>query len=65
MNKMEKICVAPGEGGGFNNWGDDVFLEEKCFTALFPYGTGGYLSSCIEDSENHIGFASYCINQIM
>jgi hypothetical protein len=24
MSKMEKNCVAPGEQGSFNNWGDDV-----------------------------------------
>ena len=35
MKKMEKICVAPGEGGGFNNWGKDIFLEEKCFPEHF------------------------------
>ena len=29
--KMEKICVAPGESGKFQNWKKDVFLEEKCF----------------------------------
>ena len=65
MKKMEKICVAPGEEGGFNNWGKDVFLEEKAFPEKFPYGTGGYISSCIDDPENDMGFANYCINQIM
>ena len=64
MSKMEKMCVAPGEGGGFNNWGDDIFLEEKCFPEHFPYGTGGYLSTCM-NSENKTGFAAYCVNQIL
>ena len=46
---IKKVCVAPGEQGQFQNWGEDSFLEEKCFPELFPYGTSGYLSSCIED----------------
>ena len=62
---MEKICVAPGEDGKFQNWKKDVFLEERCFPEKFPYGTGGYLSSQINDSESDMGFANYCINQIM
>ena len=57
LDKMEKIAVAPGEFGGFQNWGKDVFLEEKCFPEKFPYGSGGYLSSCINDQENNMGFA--------
>ena len=63
--KMEKICVAPGEDGKFQNWKEDVFLEEKAFPGKFPYGTGGYLSSQVNDSKNDMGFANYCINQIM
>jgi dTDP-4-dehydrorhamnose reductase len=47
MKKMEKIAVAPGEFGSFKNRGEDIFLEEKIFPERFPYGTGGYLSSCI------------------
>ena len=65
LDKMEKIAVAPGQFGGFQNWGKDVFLEEKCFPEKFPYGTGGYLSSCIDDEGNGMGFANYCINQLM
>ena len=65
MKKMEKLSVAPGEDGTFNNWGEDVFLEEKCFPEKFPYGTGGYLSSCIDNPNNSMGFACYCVNQIM
>ena len=65
MDKMEKVVVAPGEFGSFQNWGKDVFLEEKAFPEKFPFGTGGYLSSCLDDPENDMGFAYYCINQIM
>ena len=62
---MEQICVAPGEGGGFKNWGDEIYLEEMCFPEKFPFGVGGYLSSCIDDVENSMGFAAYCVSQIM
>ena len=62
---MSKLAVAPGEFGSFKNWGDDIYLEEKSFPEKFPYGTGGYLSSCMQDQDNEMGFASYCINQIM
>ena len=65
MEKMEKICVAPGEEGGFKNWGKDIYLEEKSFPEKFPYGSGGYLSSSIDDPENSMGFANYCKNQLM
>ena len=65
MKKMEKIQVAPGEFGKFRNWGDEIFLEEKCFPDKFPFGTGGYLSSCIDNPEKDMGFANYCIQKIM
>ena len=63
--RMAKVSVAPGEFGSFKNWGDDVFLEEKIFPEKFPYGTGGYLSSVIDNPDNNLGFANYCVNQIM
>ena len=63
--KIKKISVAPGEGGKFQNWGDDIFLEEKMFPEKFPYGTGGYLSTCMDDPDKNLGFAAYCVNQIM
>ena len=63
--KMETVCVAPGESGNFKNWGKEIFLEEQCFPEKFPYGTGGYLSSCVDNPENEIGFANYCVNQIL
>ena len=62
---MEKVCVAPGEGGSFQNWKGDLFLEEKAFPEKFPYGCGGYLSSMIDNDDNSMGFASYCVDQIM
>ena len=65
LKKMKKVSVAPGEDGMFKNWGTDPFIEEKCFPELFPYGIGAYLSSCIEDPEKSIGFAEYCVGQIM
>ena len=33
--KMRKISVAPGEGGQFQNWGTDIYLEEKCYPNFF------------------------------
>ena len=65
LKKMQKISVAPGEFGSFKNWGDDIYLEEKIFPEKFPYGTGGYLSSVLDNPENNLGFAEYCVNQIM
>ena len=62
MGNLEKVVVAPGEFGGFENWGKDVFLIEKCFPEKLQFGTGG---SCMNDPENDMGFANYCINQIM
>ena len=35
------------------------------FPELYPYGTGGYLSSCIDDPNKSLGFAEYCIGQLM
>ena len=65
QKQMEKIAVAPGESGKFQNWGDDIYLEEKMFPEKFPFGTGGYLSTCMDNPENNLGFAAYCVNQIM
>ena len=62
---MEKVCVASGEHGHFKNRRDDTYLEEKCFPELFPFGTGGYLSSCIEDPDRALGFAEYCVGQLI
>ena len=62
--KIEEISVAPGEGGKFQNWGEDIFLEEKLFPQLFPFGIGGFLSSNLLRNSN-IGFANYCKNRIL
>ena len=66
VSKIEKISVAPGESGKFQNWSKDAFLEEKCFPELFPYGIGGYISSNIgkEDNES-LGFAMYVKHRIL
>jgi hypothetical protein len=66
LNNIEKISVAPGESGVFQNWGKDAFLEEKCFPDLFPYGVGGYISSTIGKEENKgMGFAMYVKHRIL
>ena len=52
-----------GSEGEFQNWKGDVFLEEKAFPHLFPFGTGGYLSSCLSSKKN-MGFSVYCRNRL-
>ena len=59
-----KICVAPGEGGAWKSWQTDLFLEEKLFPALFPYGIGGYMSSNML-REVDMGFANYVKNRLL
>ena len=58
MIKMEKIIIAPGESGDFNNWGKD-FLEEKAFLEKFSCSYAAALMilkmKCV--------FANYCINR--
>ena len=61
---LHKLVIAPGEHGQWKNWEDDVYLEEKLFPALFPYGVGGYLSSCLLKNHN-IGFANYVKSRIL
>ena len=39
--KVIKLSLAPGEHGKWENWQSDVFLEEKLFPKLFPYGFSG------------------------
>ena len=63
LDNMATISVAPGEKGKFQNWKEDVWLEEKAFPHLFPFGTGGYLSSCLPSKKN-MGFAVYCRNRL-
>ena len=63
LKKMDTISLAPGEKGEFRNWKEDIYLEEKAFPHLFPYGVGGYLSSCLSSGRN-MGFAVYCRNRM-
>ena len=44
-----------------------MFLEERCFPELFPFGVGGYLSSLIhdEDKSTDMGFAAYVKHRIL
>ena len=65
MSKLRKISVAPGEKGKFQNWGEDIFLEERCFPDLFPFGHGGYLSSLKDEKKENSGFAMYIKHRIM
>ena len=61
---VQKLCVAPGEKGKWQNWQDDVFLEEKMFPQIFPYGVGGYLSSVMLRNSN-MGFANYIKSRLL
>ena len=63
--KMEKISIAPGEHGQFRNWGQDVFLEEKMFPHLFPFGIGGYMSSALNEDKENMGFSNYVRHRIL
>ena len=62
---MEKIGIAPGEFGMFKNWGEDLYMEEKCFPDLFPYGVGGYMSSVIDGNNQNLGFTNYIRHRIL
>ena len=69
VNQIKKnlksiVDVAPGERGKFLQWGPDIYLEEKLFPQLFPYGIGGYLSSNLLKSSN-MGFSNYVKNRIL
>ena len=61
---LQKVYVAPGESGAWKNWEEDVYLEEKLFPQLFPFGIGGYLSSCML-KNNNMGFANYCKSRLL
>ena len=64
QKNLRKIFLAPGEEGSMQNWQSDVFLEEKLFPALFPFGIGGYMSSNVIRSSN-IGFANYVKSRLL
>ena len=61
---LEKLFIAPGEHGVWLNWESDVYLEEKLFPKLFPYGIGGYLSSNVLKNSN-MGFANYVKSRLL
>ena len=63
--KMEKISIAPGEYGNFQKWGKDIFIEEKCFPHLFPYGVGGYMSSMLDGKDSDMGFSNYVRHRLL
>ena len=63
--KIEKISIAPGEYGAFKNWGEDLYIEEKCFPHLFPYGIGGYMSSALDGKNTELGFTNYVRHRIL
>ena len=60
----ESITLAPSEEGSFLNWKSEIFLEEKLFPKLFPYGIGGYLSSNML-RESDMGFSNYIKNRLL
>ena len=61
---VKKVFVAPSEEGKWINWQSDLFLEEKLFPKLFPYGIGGYLSSNMLKKSN-MGFSNYIKNRLL
>ena len=63
--KMENISIAPGEYGKFANWGQDIYLEEKSFPHLFPFGIGGYMSTVLDGKETEMGFSNYVHHRLL
>ena len=64
QDKLHKLSVAPAEEGKWKNWGADLYLEEKLFPALFPYGWGGFLSTNFL-RDNNMGFANYVKSRLL
>ena len=64
LKNLKKISVAPGEDGKWENWASDIFLEEKLFPALFPYGMYGYLSSNILKRSN-MSYSNYVKSRLL
>ena len=64
-SKLAKISIAPGEFGKFTNWGQDIFIEEKCFPHLFPFGVGGYMSSVLDGKDTEMGFSNYVRHRLL
>ena len=44
---------------------ENIYLEEKAFPELFPFGDGGYLSSLLNSKETDMGFAMYIKHRIL
>ena len=44
---------------------ENIYLEEKAFSELFPFGDGGYLSSLLNSKETDMGFAMYIKHRIL
>ena len=61
---LTKLCIAPAEKGKWINWQSDLFLEEKLFPQLFPYGIGGFLSSNML-KNNNMGFSNYIKSRML
>ena len=64
LKNLKKISVAPGEDGKWENWASDIFLEEKLFPALFPYGMYGYLSSNLLKRSN-MSYSNYVKSRLL
>ena len=58
------MLLPQGRGGNFENWENDIYLEEKLFPALFPYGIGGFLSTNMLTRSN-MGFSNYVKSRIL
>ena len=61
---VKKLSLAPAEEGKWMNWQSDLFLEEKLFPRLFPYGIGGFLSSNMLKKSN-MGYSNYIKNRLL
>ena len=61
---LNRFSIAPGQEGKFKNWGSDLYLEEKLFPNLFPYGIGGFLSSNLIKKSN-MGFSNYVKTRLL
>ena len=60
----KKLSLAPAEEGKWINWQSDLFLEEKMFPRLFPYGIGGFLSSNML-KRNNMGYSNYIKSRLL
>merc|ERR1712030_71366 len=61
---VKKLSLAPAEEGKWMNWQSDLFLEERLFPKLFPYGLGGFLSSNMLKKSN-MGYSNYIKNRLL